>query len=314
MKRIEDIHFRYEQLTEEQKSAFNALENPLMDNVDFLFKPVPKYINNISRQLTEDNRDKLNNAIHAYQILMSMAYLHKKTGKKVVQFQNETVLKQLISTDALTLHAQDLGNRPFDTFYVDTKTDSIYIDGLFIQFMDELLYLIVMKGEEFGMYEMIFDDNPLSTIAEGGVQKAIQWSTKYGVSLSANHIDMMRNEINFAMSTLFYLHCTISDPNRIVETKPKDHKKSAKINPKKEAVRSSRTYHTFLIKTSVSEQAEYTAGEESLKKEIPLTLVRGHYRRQPIGTREKPNYKTIWIKPFWRGDEEMIDTTHVYKL
>lgn len=314
MKSIEDIHFRYEQLTEEQKSAFNALGNPLMDNVDFLFKPVPKYVNNISKQLTDDNRDKLNNAIHAYQILMSMAYLHKKTGKKVVQFQNETVLKQLISTDALTLHARDLGNRPFDTFYVDTKIDSINIDGLFIQFMDELLYLIVMKGEEFGMYEMIFNDNPLSIIVEGGVQKATQWSAKYGVTLSTDHVNMMRNEINFAMSTLFYLHCTISDPNRIVEIKPKEHKKSAKINPKKEAVRSSRTYHTFLIKTSASEQAEYKTGEESLKRGVPLTLVRGHYRRQSIGSRESSSYKTIWIKPFWRGNEEIADTMHLYKI
>lgn len=314
MKSIEDIHFRYEQLTDEQKNGFNTLANPLMDNTDFLFTPVPKYVDNITKQLTEDNRDKINNAIHGYQILMSMAYLHKRTGKKVVKFQNETVIKQLVSTDALTLHARDLGNRPFDTFYIDTKTVGINIEGLFVQFMGDILYLVVMKGEQFGMYEMIFNDDLLSAIADGGVQKAIQWSEKYGVTLPADHISMMRNEINFAMSTLFYLHCAISDANRIVETKPREHKKDAKINPKKEAIRSSRTYHTFLIKTSVSEQAEYATGEESLKRGVPLTLVRGHYRRQSIGSRESASYKTIWIKPFWRGNEEIADTMHLYKI
>jgi len=41
--------------------------------------------------------------------------------------------------------------------------------------------------------------------------------------------------------------------------------------------------------------------------------VKGHWRSQPFGKREEKKYKTIWIAPFWKGEEREL-ITKVYKV
>lgn len=42
-------------------------------------------------------------------------------------------------------------------------------------------------------------------------------------------------------------------------------------------------------------------------------LVRGHFRNQPYGKREKPEYKTIWIEPYFTSGNEKTDSK-TYRL
>lgn len=43
-------------------------------------------------------------------------------------------------------------------------------------------------------------------------------------------------------------------------------------------------------------------------------LVRGHWRRQPIGSRKDPRYKMTWIKPYWKGPETSEVYQRVYSM
>lgn len=327
MKTIEDIHFHFEQLTSNQKKAFEPMEDPLHENTDFLFNPPSKYIKNIIEKFKDFNPQDPNNpangAAYAYQYGMSAAYLHKKYGKKVIRFENRTVAQQLDATDALSLRSEDFGRQIFDVYYVETGANQIgSVVGFFIIVRGNTIDLQVLtKGEDnntgLASFQLNLEEGHLLTeIADKAVNKAQEWAISTGLNtIDEKASDDIRRRINFIFSTLFYIHSAISDPNRIIEViQPKKKLQAKNLNEKKEAIRQAKTFHSILIKTLPQEQREYLDGVQKNEKGMPLTLVRGHYRRQPIGSRNTQSYKTIWIKPFWRGNEEMSHTTHIYKV
>lgn len=328
MNGIEDIHFQYEQLTPSQQKAFESTTDPLHDNTDFLFDPPSKYMKNIAERYKDfdprDPKNPVNGSAYAYQYAMSAAYLHKKYGKKVIRFENQTVAQQLDSTDALALRAEDLGPQMFDVYYVETGAKQVgSVLGFFVIIRGEAIDLQVLtKGEGnnnvgYGSFQLHLGNGTLlSDVADKAVLEAEEWSRTIGL----NTIDKkasaeIRKHINFIFSTLFYIHSAISSSDRIVEMVPAKRKASMnQTNAKKESIRQAKTFHSILIKTLPHEQREFSEGAKKREGGMPLTLVRGHYRHQSIGSRENPSHKTIWIKPFWRGDEEMADKTHVYKI
>jgi hypothetical protein len=325
---IEDIHFQYEQLTTDQQKAFESMADPLHDNTDFLFDPPSKYIKNILEKYKgfhpQDPKNSANGAAYAYQYAMSAAYLHKKYGKKITRFENQTVAQQLDSTDALSLRVEDLGPQMFDVYYVETGAKQVgSVVGFFVIIRGDAIDLQVLtKGEGnnnvgYGSYQLHLGEGTLlSDVADKAVLEAKEWSKKTGLnSIDEKAVSEMRKQINFIFSTLFYIHSAVSNPDRIIETVPAKKKASTnQTNAKKESIRQAKTFHSILIKTLPHEQREFSEGAKKREGGMPLTLVRGHYRRQPIGSRAAQSYKTIWIKPFWRGDEDMADTTHVYKV
>lgn len=328
MNKIEDIHFQYERLTPDQQNAFETMVDPLHDNTDFLFDPPSKYIKNILAKYKnfdpQDPKNPVNGAAYAYQYAMSAAYLHKKYGKKVIRFENQTVAQQLDSTDALSLRSEDLGPQMFDVYYVETGAKQVgSVLGFFVIIRGDAIDLQVLtKGEGnnnvgYGSYQLHLGEGaPLADVADKAVLEAKEWGRTVGLNtIDEKASGEIRKQINFIFSTLFYIHSAVANPDRIAETISAKRKIPInQINTKKESIRQAKIFHSILIKTLPHEQREFSEGAKKREGGMPLTLVRGHYRRQPIGTREKPNYKTIWIKPFWRGNEEMIDATHVYKI
>ncbi|MEA2019655.1 MAG: hypothetical protein U9N59_14535 [Campylobacterota bacterium] len=89
----------------------------------------------------------------------------------------------------------------------------------------------------------------------------------------------------------------------------KEHNK--KNNAKKLAIKLANSENIIYLKMTDQETIESKQSKEyfTLKN---LFLVRGHWRKQPIGKKENNLYKTIWIKPFWKGDGEIVGKR--YKL
>lgn len=328
MNGIEDIHFQYEQLTPDQQKAFESMADPLHDNTDFLFDPPSKYMKNIAERYKDfdpqDPKNPTNGAAYAYQYAMSAAYLHKKYGKKVIRFENQTVAQQLDSTDALSLRVEDLGPQMFDVYYVETGAKQVgAVLGFFVIIRGNAIdFQILTKGEGnnnvgYGSYQLHLDKGILlSDVADKAVMKAEEWGRMSGLkTIDEKASAEIRKQINFIFSMLFYIHSAVSNPDRIVEAIPAKRKiPTNQTNVKKESIRQAKTFHSILIKTLPHEQREFSEGAKKRESGMPLTLVRGHYRRQLIGSRGAQSYKTIWIKPFWRGSEEMSNTTHIYKI
>lgn len=330
MHTINDIHFHYEHLTSKQRNAFRELKDPLNDATDFLIDPVPKYIADKTKKYLQYLQDavknpSLGNPINAitytFQYAMSAAYLHKKGGKKVIRFQNETVLRQLAETNTFSLLASDLPLPMFESCFIDLGKNGQML-GIFVFFKgDATIDVMVMQDTGHGgvgFSNMVLDLNGKNTLEETAQQTINNgklWAAEQRILLESNWEEMIRSQINMVFSVLLYLNSAISDPERIIETPlPKRNNNKSGINSKKEAIRQANAYHTFLIKTSAHEQKEYAEGVDALKHGMPLTLVRGHYRRQPIGERGREQYKIIWIKPFWKGSEEMQGKMHIYKV
>ncbi len=324
MKTIEDIHFYFEQLSDEHKKPFDSLIDPLYDNTDFLLQKPPKFLIDKYKKyqhLPLDDKNPYNMIAYVYQYAMSAAYLHKKWGKKVIRFQNSIVVKQLNDTDTFSLRTEDLNDPLFNNFFVDLGKES-EVNGFFV-FMNERTMNVMMinagRGEENTLYSnhslRLRDGETFAQVVDIAMEDSRRWAIETGTVFAEGAEEDARRQLNFVFSVLFYLQSAIADPDRIDEAPlPKRKAKKVCVSSKKEAIRQAKAYHTILIKTLPQEQREYSDGMSNKEHGMPLTLVRGHYRRQPIGPREFHQRKTIWIKPFWKGEEEIQNKMHIYKV
>ena len=119
---------------------------------------------------------------------------------------------------------------------------------------------------------------------------------------------VFKKGISMALNTIIYAsHVNKQRKEKLVEEKPPSgnfyaapfpaSRKAAKKN-------SGKYYYTFLKASSESKKAwkrENEKASESKRNGGKPFLVRGHWRNQPYGSRENPEYKLKWIEPYWKN-------------
>ena len=90
------------------------------------------------------------------------------------------------------------------------------------------------------------------------------------------------------------------------KVKLKHHEKN---NPQKFAIKRSNAENIIKLKMTEEEITENRRDKLSYKLQY-LFLVRGHWRKQPIGKKEENKHKIKWIKPFWKGEGDLLGKTY----
>jgi len=256
-------------------------------------------------------------------------------GKKFIKIADERLKEDIFNTDIGNMLLNDL-NLPFDTFYIELNLEYHFstgqkhiIEGALIQNFHDWIMIDAMEIDKSNdmpslIYFEIFKNTPIKDqierIAKGFFDSSYSkfLNNEARVALEEKDKELV-SQIVKLFSALFYLdHAQRelkSSISEINEWKPYSFK-TAKSSTTEFNAKRLKAYHYIFLNNQDSKAKMISASSPSHSKQNKMTLVRGHWRRQQIGQRNvEKQFKTIWIKPFWKNiDYDLDSNTHVYTI
>lgn len=326
---------------------FNELGLPegfLIKDVDYFMSDTIISKQLMNKLNSMNNSEHLKDAArHKANVIFNKLFAFYKYGQKIISFKNEAIKQQMentrvdklcfkdfkvplelsylsieskIKTDFIP-HEQDIRN-------MDINISDIYIDGCFIvEYKNSIEFTVLFN--RFGM-EMDFlrvllskEDN-----VETAIQKALDSFDKFDKQqadkMKSNNLfkDEKRSEasqilnysLRIAVNTILFFNAvdesdtTIMSIEKIDNTIAKD--KNSKKNTKYSKKASFANYNYIL--SNKSDKNQKLNNEINSKRKIDKQFyVSGHYRKQPIGDKNNPEYKIIWIEPYIKGLDYKIE-------
>lgn len=262
--------------------------------------------------------------------------MFENTGKRVVRVVDHSLKEALFNTDIGDLVPNDF-HLPFDSFFVELGLNYQYIDGstqtiegAFILNHEDWIEVVALENLHKAafpsfIYFTIYKDTSIKEQIHRIVSDI--FSTVYKNAVKHEYKEKLENfdtglisQITKLFSILFYLDYAQKEyKSSIVEknewkpfAKALTKGKAAQFNSKR-----NKAYHYIqlsAIKAPPSKNAE--SSTKSGYKQTKMALVRGHWKKQPYGSRENTQLtRIIWIKPYWKNlDSEMGPETHIYKI
>lgn len=277
-----------------------------------------------------DISEKVNKQIiNDFLRLLFMYEKFQNGGKKFIQISNPSLKEQLFNTDINKMTIDNL-HTPFPCFFVELNlpiispvgNKQVYIlEGAFVEVFEDrihictlenngskitspmMTYLDIFKGQDiYSQIERIANDFTKDYPQE---LKALDSVKKHD-----HHIISVLTKI---FSVLFYLDYAEKEKREKIrevdEWKP--YRKKLSTFSKKTNIKRAKALHYIKLEGSLNN----STGTNNGTKQTKMTLVKGHWRRQPYGTKEEKLHKVIWIKPFWKNlDEEKENVVHEYIL
>lgn len=256
-------------------------------------------------------------------------------GKKFIKIADERLKEDIFHTDIGNMLLNDL-NLPFDTFYIELDLEYHFgterkhtIEGALIQNFSDWVLIDAMEIDKSNdmpslIYFTIFKNTPIKDQIER-IAKDFFDSTyskffhnKARSSLEEKDRGLV-SQIVKLFSALFYLdHAQRelkSSISEINEWKPYSFK-TVKSSTTEFNAKRLKAYHYILLHNPDAKAKTISTHSISHSKQNKMTLVRGHWRRQQIGQRNvEKQFKTIWIKPFWKNiDYDLDANTHIYTI
>jgi len=155
-------------------------------------------------------------------------------------------------------------------------------------------------------------DTPLSQLIIRFENKQEEWHAFYipitgtieeGL-LAVNCTEEQKSMVYKILSIMMYAAAFRGEKNRFEERKIKARRSKSLPSYKINEVR--------LIQPEYSGKGRSKSNSKN-KVQDAYYIVKGHWRSQPYGKREEKKHKTIWIAPFWKGEEREL-ITKVYKV
>lgn len=227
---------------------------------------------------------------------------------------------------------------PFNSFYfrpgninLQFEDFDLGIHGIYVAKSDTLFEMTAISDiKSLGFLRMDFPISDTDAMLTELVSKhsIIHCNTHEELKRYAGHPDedeMLKKAtgINFDLtsishlvfSSLLYLNTFWAQKERVEEKF--EYKKLTKNikknnnnrNPKKLAVKLANAENLIYLKLKESETTSIKSQNQG-RVLRNLTLVRGHWRKQPVGPREEKKHKIIWIQPFWKGEGTIQGKTY----
>lgn len=333
---LEKIGFWYEKMPEHlRKKYFSHLKNGEVTSVSLTGSDEIDFIEYVRTRTPKSEK------IYTQDFMRYFANyaIFCNGGKKYVKIVDETLKEELFNTDIDKMTLNDL-NLPFDTFYVelgheysfDTGNSKIRvkIEGAFIQSFNDWIEVISLETYN-GLptpvltYCSIFKDIPIKDqiikIADGIFESSYSqvFSKSSKTAIDKFEIGLISNIVKL-FSVLFYLDyaqrelkLSIVEKN---EWKPFANAIARGKVTQFNAKRITAYHYINLSSNRKSTDNRDLSPSKSGHKQTKMTLVRGHWKRQPYGSRHQDQvFKTIWIKPYWKNlYYEASEEMHVYKI
>jgi hypothetical protein len=331
-KDLNPVDFRTQDNKDKSRNSFYfptnksyLLNNIVQNLLYYVFDNNPKIQKKLMSLHYEERKDLANTTMEdSYSRLLHTFSTFVQEGQKVISIKNKELLEQFENTSVKNLKFQDF-NIFLDSFFfsLEKKFGNTYVDGFFVQNENdcfEIIFLIKRDTEnanelmnaclykkysiEGALERALLELNEhcvdkLNNITQEGLKNTIQDRM---IREEKDDTDILEYSFNLLINVLMFFntqrkkenpHYEIKEDNKTFSNFPKkDRYLTAKVS-------SSNYYYYLSSNSKQNKEFQVSQKERKIKN---MFIVSGHYRKQPIGSREEVEYKTIWIEPFLKGE------------
>lgn len=212
----------------------------------------------------------------------------------IIKIDNVDLIRMIENTDLNFEYSNADIKLPFDSFLLKFKLNDLLVE-LFIN------RIVIKENGAFSNNIIIYADG-IGLSPDGEILNLPVPLAGFG-NLPKDDPHWLDNPMlyevsNFLRKLLYYftIDKTIEYVNKTVISNTS--KKTKSIKEQK--------YNVSVISLFKDIRYNYDESLESGTTKIPH-LVRGHFRKQPFGSRDNPEYKIIWIEPYFTGNAVLAD-------
>lgn len=204
---------------------------------------------------------------------------------------NHNLVSMFDRTDHKAIDVSDL-RFPFPTFFM--KIEDVYV--------------CFAEGEDTRLL-CVFDDGWIRSSCQiplkGNFGEILEETKK----VSSHDLDVLiigqRKDVlrYFVLAVQFIAFLNQCPESAVLD---KDHEKRKRLRKSLKRLKGKKESRAMESLVKIGSSTIYNVGDEfkDADTDVRLHWVRGHWRRQPFGPRDNPEYRLTWIKPFQRGSEE----------
>lgn len=248
----------------------------------FMEKYIERVFKNTFKKNNDDNIGHVKNFVSANIIKQYRLPIINIDNKELIQMINDTDLKVKFENDDVRL--------PFDSFLLRFTLNARIIE-LFVK-------KVVMQLDGAESAQTLIFAEGISINYNGSYMQVCIPITGYveliETDLSIEEKLIQNTIVNFVQKLLYYFTLEKS-----VEYIDKTKQKSLLITKPKSL--KEQKYGVTIINLFKDIRYNYKVDNNDTGGTKNAHLVRGHFRKQPVGSRNDPEFKVIWIQPYFTG-------------
>lgn len=236
---------------------------------------------------------------------LAIANIIQQNNLPIISIDNPELTQMINDTDLTVKFESDDVKLPFDNFllklhYEDTVVE-LFINKVYSHLENNPISQTMIYAEGISVYQNGTYDK-LSVPISGNVVAEVTNPESH----TTEEIEYLKKVTNFVQKLFYYF--TIEKTVEYIDKTISNLKSKLKPKTLKE-----QKYGVSII--TLFKDIRYNYSQSNTDSEISKVahMVRGHFRKQPYGKRDEPEYKIIWIQPYFTGSD-MLNTNKKYRL
>lgn len=236
---------------------------------------------------------------------LAIANIIQQNKLPIISIDNPELTQMINDTDLIVKFESDDVNLPFDNFLLkfpyEEKIIELFINKIYTHLENNpntqtMIYAEGISVDNDGTY------GKLSVPLSGNVVAEVL----HPESHTTEELDYMKNITNFVQKLFYYftIEKTVEYINKTIS--------NFKLKPKPKTLKEQK-YGTSIITLFKDVRYNYSPSNTESGISKIAHMVRGHFRKQPYGKRDEPEYKIIWIQPYFTG-ADILNTNKRYTL